>query len=72
MSMAAEDLEEERRLMYVASTRARDELYLSYPIYMFDRAQGFSMGRASRFLEDVPPEILPTATLQESGDEPTE
>ena len=38
--------------MYVASTRARDELYLSYPIYMFDRAMGYVMGRVSRFLED--------------------
>jgi hypothetical protein len=35
---------------------------------MFDRVNGFSMGRASRFLDDVPAEILPTATLQESDD----
>ena len=68
MSVGAEEIEEERRLMYVAGTRARDELYLIYPIYMFDRANGFTMGRASRFLEDLPAEILPTATLQESDD----
>jgi DNA helicase-2/ATP-dependent DNA helicase PcrA len=67
-SMGADDLEEERRLMYVASTRARDELYLSYPIYMIDRTVGFTMGRVSRFLEDVPAELLQTATLQESED----
>jgi ATP-dependent DNA helicase UvrD/PcrA len=66
MSVGVEELEEERRLMYVAITRARDELYLSYPIYMFDRANGYLMGRASRFLEDLPPDILPTATLQEA------
>ncbi|HYK66022.1 MAG TPA: ATP-dependent helicase, partial [Patescibacteria group bacterium] len=65
-SMGDDDLEEERRLMYVASTRARDELYLSYPIYMIDRTVGFTMGRVSRFLEDVPVELLQTATLQES------
>ena len=65
-SVGAEEVEEERRLMYVATTRAKDELYLSYPIYMFDRAMGYTMGRVSRFLEDVPAELLQTATLQES------
>ena len=54
--------------MYVASTRARDELYLSYPIYMFDRMIGYVMGRVSRFLDDLPAEILPTATLQDATD----
>jgi DNA helicase II / ATP-dependent DNA helicase PcrA len=66
MSVGADEIEEERRLMYVASTRARDELYLSYPIYMFDRTFGHVLGRASRFLEDVPADLLPTATIQEA------
>jgi DNA helicase-2/ATP-dependent DNA helicase PcrA len=71
MSVGVEELEEERRLMYVASTRARDELYLSYPIYMFDRNMGHVMGRVSRFLEDLDPKLLPTAMLQEASDEPS-
>ncbi len=69
-SVGAEELEEERRLKYVASTRARDELYISYPIHMFDRAMGYTLGRVSRFLEDVSGEVLPTASLQESDEEP--
>jgi DNA helicase-2/ATP-dependent DNA helicase PcrA len=69
-SVGPEELEEERRLMYVASTRARDELYISYPIYMFDRAMGYVVGRVSRFLEDFPAEVLATASLQEADEEP--
>ncbi len=69
-SVGPEELEEERRLMYVAGTRARDELYISYPIHMFDRALGYTIGRVSRFLEDVPAEVLQTASLQESDEEP--
>ena len=33
---------------------------------MFDRSFGFVMGRVSRFLEDVPADLLQSATLQES------
>ncbi len=70
MSVAPDELEEERRLMYVASTRARDELYLTYPIQMFDRNTGYVLGRVSRFLEDLGPEILPAATLEEAEENP--
>jgi DNA helicase II / ATP-dependent DNA helicase PcrA len=69
MSVRPDELEEERRLMYVAITRARDELYLTYPIYMMDRSLGYVMGRASRFIEDVDTSLLPTAMLQEEDDE---
>jgi DNA helicase-2/ATP-dependent DNA helicase PcrA len=69
MSVRPEELEEERRLMYVAITRARDELYLTYPIYMIDRSLGYVMGRASRFIDDVDANVLPTAMLQETDED---
>lgn len=46
-------IEEERRLFYVASTRAMDELYLCYPILAFDRQAGHTIMRPSRFLAEL-------------------
>lgn len=46
-------VEEERRLFYVASTRAMDELYLCYPILAFDRQAGHIIMRPSRFLAEL-------------------
>jgi DNA helicase-2/ATP-dependent DNA helicase PcrA len=47
-------LEEERRLFYVALTRAKDELYLSYPFINPKSYSGDIIQRPSRFLEDFP------------------
>ena len=53
------DLEEERRLLYVACTRAEENLYLCYPMEVQDRAMGgFVSAVASQFLADVPDEAL--------------
>lgn len=60
-----EELEEERRLMYVAMTRAKEQLYVSYPITMFDRRVGSVMSKPSRFLEPVDAELLHPVTLIE-------
>ncbi|HVN96806.1 MAG TPA: ATP-dependent helicase [Syntrophorhabdaceae bacterium] len=46
-------LEEERRLFYVAVTRAMDELYLCYPLLTFDRQAGHIILRPSRFLTEL-------------------
>jgi DNA helicase-2/ATP-dependent DNA helicase PcrA len=54
----AEEVEEERRLLYVAVTRAKEHLYLSYPIDIFDRTTGMVLGRPSRFVEGFPSSVL--------------
>ncbi len=46
--------EEERRLFYVALTRARDELYVTYPIVESDRGRQTILQRPSRFILEVP------------------
>lgn len=53
-----EDIEEERRLFYVAVTRARDELYLSYPLIRQNAGLAERLQRPSRFLEELPRELL--------------
>ncbi len=53
-----ESEEEERRLFYVAITRARDELHLSYPLFRAMGAGGDAMQRPSRFLDELPRELL--------------
>ena len=64
-----DDLEEERRLMYVAATRAKENLFISYPINIFDRATGMVLSKPSRFLEDIPRRILKPVFLIEEEDE---
>ena len=62
-----EELEEERRLLYVAVTRAKKYLYLTYPINVYDRATGAILSKPSRFLDSVPAAMLDTWSLHEEG-----
>src|SRR5437870_3012401 len=48
------DLEEERRLFYVAITRAKDELYFTYPHMRLTGGYGDVFQRPSRFLKEIP------------------
>lgn len=51
-------LEEERRLFYVTVTRAKDELYLTYPVINHQARDGDIMQRPSRFLTDLPKDLV--------------
>ena len=61
-----DDLEEERRLFYVAITRAKRRLYLSYPMQYWERGTGLSLGRPTPFVEGLPEALLrPVAVVEE-------
>ncbi|MCK9364229.1 MAG: ATP-binding domain-containing protein, partial [Syntrophales bacterium] len=47
--------EEERRLFYVAATRAKDQLYLSYPLTDYSRGMGNMPVSPSRFIMELSP-----------------
>jgi DNA helicase-2/ATP-dependent DNA helicase PcrA len=60
--------EEERRLFYVAVTRARNELYLSYPAIRTLGASGADiLQQPSRFLEAIEPDLVETWNLCPPG-----
>jgi len=45
--------EEERRLFYVGTTRAKDQLYLCYPLMDYSRGRGYNVLKTSRFIEEL-------------------
>jgi DNA helicase-2/ATP-dependent DNA helicase PcrA len=45
--------EEERRLFYVAVTRAKDQLYICYPLLDYSRAMDNMLLRPSRFIREL-------------------
>jgi DNA helicase-2/ATP-dependent DNA helicase PcrA len=59
MSVGEAEIEEERRLLYVAMTRARDRLYVTFPLRYYHRKHAFgdshSFAQLSRFL---PPDLF--------------
>jgi DNA helicase-2/ATP-dependent DNA helicase PcrA len=60
-----EQLEEERRLMYVASTRAKQNLFVTYPMNLFDRAAGMTFSKPSRFITEMNPDLAEGWLLNE-------
>lgn len=60
-----EALDEELRLLYVAITRAREYLFITYPMIRYQAGVGPYLTSPSRFLENLPEEILEPWTLVE-------
>jgi DNA helicase-2/ATP-dependent DNA helicase PcrA len=63
-----EGLEEERRLFYVTITRAKNELYLCYPLLRAGYGNtGITMQQPSRFLEEIPKDCVDEWNLRTYG-----
>jgi DNA helicase-2/ATP-dependent DNA helicase PcrA len=58
-------MEEERRLMYVACTRAQQNLFITYPINIYDRESGLVLSKPSRFISGMPENLLDTWVVDE-------
>lgn len=59
-------IEEERRLFYVATTRAKSHLALSYPL-LINPTGAMILTRPSRFLDEIPLNALDRVDLKEEG-----
>jgi DNA helicase-2/ATP-dependent DNA helicase PcrA len=58
-------IEEERRLFYVAVTRAQNELYLCHPIMARERERGMTLVRPSQFIDELNDKLYETWTLSQ-------
>lgn len=55
---SVEEMDEELRLMYVATTRAKNNLYITYPVNMYDYSMNMVLSKPSRFLDGIDNDIL--------------
>jgi DNA helicase-2/ATP-dependent DNA helicase PcrA len=63
-----EEMEEERRLMYVAATRAKENLFITYPVNIYDRVSGKVFSKPSRFVREIPADFFESWSLTEESD----
>ncbi len=66
-----ESLEEERRLFYVASTRAKEELVFTHPMTRYDFNAGTVISRTSPFILELPAACYDEIEIEESEEEET-
>ena len=63
-----DNIDEELRLLYVAVTRAEDQLFITYPVLQYRRHHGEFLSKPSRFIDDVPQRLLePWSLVEESS-----
>ena len=62
-----EDLEEERRLFYVAATRAKEELILTHPMTRYDYAAGTVISRPSIFIAELSSSVYDDVEVEEEN-----
>lgn len=66
-----DNLEEERRLFYVASTRAKNHLVLTHPMMRYDAQAGMVIQRPSPFILELPSSLYDELEIEEQGHEET-
>ncbi len=67
---SAEDinaLEEEKRLMYVACTRAKENLFITYPMKIFQRQLGVTFSKPSRFISNLQQDLFEEWIIEEDN-----
>jgi DNA helicase II / ATP-dependent DNA helicase PcrA len=62
-----ETLEEERRLMYVSVTRAKQNLFITFPMNLFDRQAGVTLSKPSRFISELDSNLAEGFLIDESS-----
>lgn len=66
-----QEMEEERRLFYVAATRAKDELYLTYPIISYNFRTGQNINHPSTFIKEIQEDLMEKWEIEGQTDLPT-